>query len=119
MDNTKELLKNIIEGIQDKKGSNLVVVDLTGIETSICQYFVICQGNSANQTTAIAKSVGVKLRQNCATKPFAVSGVENGQWIAMDYNDIFVHIFQPEEREFYDLEHLWADASLTQIPDIE
>ena len=112
MDNTKELLKNIIEGIQDKKGSNLVVVDLTGIETSICQYFVICQGNSA-------KSVGDKLRENCATKPFAVSGVENGQWIAMDYNDIFVHIFQPEEREFYDLEHLWADASLTQIPDVE
>ena len=71
MDNTKELLKNIIEGIQDKKGSNLVVVDLTGIETSICQYFVICQGNSANQTTAIAKSVGDKLRENCATKPFA------------------------------------------------
>ncbi len=119
MDNTKELLKNIIEGIIDKKVSNLVVVDLTGIETSICQYFVICQGNSANQTTAIAKSVGDKLRENCATKPFAVSGVENGQWIAMDYNDIFVHIFQPEEREFYDLEHLWADASLTQIPDIE
>lgn len=119
MDNTKELLKNIIEGIQDKKGSKITVVDLTDIETSICQYFVICQGNSANQTTAITKSVGDRLRENCATKPFAVSGVENGVWIVMDYNDIFVHIFQPEERDFYDLEHLWADAKLTNIPDIE
>jgi ribosome-associated protein len=119
MDNNKALLDNIIEGIQDKKGSNIVVADLNKIETRICNYFVICQGNTPNQTTAIAKSIGDKLRETSATKPYAVSGIDNGQWIAMDYGDVFVHIFLPDEREFYDLEHLWADATLTNIPDID
>lgn len=119
MDNTKVILKNIIEGIQDKKGSGIVVADLSEIESSPCNYFVICQANSSNQTTAIAKSIGDKLRENCNTKPFSVSGLENGVWIVMDYGDIFVHIFQPIEREFYDLEHLWADAELSSVPDLE
>ena len=119
MDNTSIILKNIIEGIQDKKGSKIVIADLAKIETSVCRCFVICQANSANQTTAIAKSIGDKLRENCNTKPFSVSGLDNGVWIVMDYGDIFIHIFQPAEREFYDLEHLWADAELTSIPDIE
>lgn len=119
MDNTKEILKNIIDGIQDKKGSGIVVVDMEKIESSICNYFVICQGSSPNQTSAIARAVGDKVRENCSEKPFVVSGLENATWIAMDYGDIFVHIFLPEEREFYDLEHLWADAKLTAIPDLD
>lgn len=120
MDNTEELLKTIIEGIQDKKGSAIVVADMSDIETRVCRYFVICQGNSPNHTTAIAKSVGDKVREKCDnTKPFAASGIEGGVWIALDYGDIFVHIFMPRERAFYDLEHLWADAKLTSIPDVE
>lgn len=53
------------------------------------------------------------------TKPFAVDGLRNAEWVAMDYSDILVHVFLPETREFYNLEHLWADAKLTQIPDLD
>lgn len=117
-DNTQVILKNIISGIQEKKGSNIVIADMGKIDTGVCRYFVICQAATAVQTTAIARSVGDKVREECSVKPYATSGIENGVWIALDYGDIFVHIFQPREREFYDLEHLWADASLTSIPDI-
>ena len=119
MDENRKLLNDIIEGIQDKKGSGIVVVDMEKIESSICKYFVICQGNSANQISAIAQSVGEKALKNSGSKPYTVSGLQNSLWVAMDYGDIFVHIFQPDEREFYDLEHLWADAELTHIPDAE
>lgn len=119
MDDTQKLLKSIIDGIQDKKGKDIAVADMSKINTGVCNYFVICQATTANQTTAIARSVGDKVREQCDTKPFSTSGIENGLWIAMDYGDIFVHIFQPEERAFYDLEHLWADATLTSIPNID
>lgn len=117
MDETKKLLNDIVEGIRDKKGSNIVVVDMENIESRICRYFIICQGNSANQVSAIAESIGDKVRENSNTKPFSVAGLQNALWVAMDYGDVFVHIFQPKEREFYDLEHLWADAELTNISD--
>lgn len=120
MDNsTNRIQKSIIEGIQDKKGSGIVVVDMSGIDDCVCDRFVICEGATPNQTTAIAKSIGDKVSEECDTKPYAVAGLEAGLWIAIDYGDIFVHIFQKREREFYDLEHLWADAKLTAIPDID
>lgn len=119
MDETKKLLNNIIEGIQDKKGSNIVVVDMDKIESHVCRYFVICEGNSPNQVSAIAQSVGEKALKDLHIKPFTVAGLQSSLWVAMDYGEIFVHIFRPEEREFYDLEHLWADAELTRIPDTE
>lgn len=119
MDETKKLVNNIIEGIQEKKGSNIVIVDMEKIESRVCRYFVICQGNSANQVNAIAQSVGEKALKDLGVKPYTVSGLQSSLWVAMDYGDIFVHIFQPQEREFYDLEHLWADAELTHIPDSE
>lgn len=115
---TKELAKQIIEAIQEKKGSRIVVADLSGIPDTICKCFVICQGNSPTQVEAIAGSVSDYVREHTSLKPIGVDGLRNASWIAMDYNDIFVHIFLPEEREFYDLEHLWADAELTQIPEI-
>ena len=58
-------------------------------------------------------------RKGADTKPFAVDGLRNAEWVAMDYSDILVHVFLPETREFYNLEHLWADAKLTQIPDLD
>ena len=69
MDENRKLLNDIIEGIQDKKGSGIVVVDMEKIESSICRYFVICQGNSANQISAIAQSVGEKALKNSGSKP--------------------------------------------------
>ena len=112
-----ELVKTITEAIQEKKGTRIVVADLTKIEGTICHYFVICQGNSPTQVDAIAESVGDLCRERLREKPAHVVGRENAQWVAMDYGDVLVHIFLPDVREYYDLEHLWEDAELTEIED--
>lgn len=115
----KEVIKQIIEGIQEKKGKEIVVVDMLELGNSICDYFVICQGNSPNQVSAITGSIEDVVRENCGKKPYAIDGLRNAQWVAMDYGDILVHIFQPDVRRFYDIEHLWADATVTTIPDLD
>lgn len=114
-----KLLDSIIEGLQDKKGRGIVVVDLSGIDDTICTYFVIAQGGSPSQVQALAMSVGEKARELCSERPLAVDGMSRGTWVAMDYSEIIVHVFLPEERAFYNIEHLWADAVLTEIPDID
>ena len=108
----KELVKTITEAIQEKKGSNIVIADLKKIEGTICQYFIICTGNSPTQVEAIAESVGDMVRERLKEKPAHVVGLENAMWVAMDYTDVLVHIFLPDVREYYDLEHLWEDATL-------
>lgn len=115
----KEIIEQIVEGIHDKKGKGVVVVDMLGLGNSVCDYFVICQGNSPNQVSAITDSVTDTVREKCGKKPYAIDGLRNCQWVAMDYGDILVHIFQPDVRAFYDIEHLWADAKTTLIPDID
>ena len=119
MDTLQQLVKSIILGIQEKKGSNIVVADLQKIEGSICKFFVVCQGNSPQQVEAIATSVGDYLRENEGEKPVNVVGLTNAQWVAMDYVDVMVHIFLPDVREYYDLENLWQDAELTRVPDLD
>lgn len=119
MNQTQELVKTISDGIQEKKGSGIVIADLGGIDGAICRYFVICQGNSPQQVEAIAESVGDFAREKAGEKPMAVVGLEHAQWVAMDYSDVMVHIFLPETRSFYDIEGLWEDAELTRVPDLD
>lgn len=119
MKTTKDLLQVIINGIQEKKGSGIVIVDLTHIDGAIANYFVICQGSSPTQIEAIAGSVADFAREKAGQKPINVNGLGNNQWVAIDYVDIMVHIFLPEVRAFYDLETLWEDAPLTRIADLD
>ena len=119
MEQTTTLVETIVNGIQEKKGSGIVVADLNGIDGTICRYFVVCQGNSPSQVEAIAESVGDMARIQLKEKPSHVVGLENAHWVAMDYGDVLVHIFLPEVRKYYDLEHLWDDAELTEIPDLD
>ena len=119
MEASRLLVETITKGIQEKKGSRIVVADLGGIDGTICRYFVICQGNSPSQVEAITESVGDFARKELSEKPAHVVGLDNAQWVAMDYGDVLVHIFLPDVREYYDLEHLWDDAALTQIPDLD
>ena len=114
-----ELVKTITEAIQEKKGSGIVVADLTKIDGSISNYFIICEGNSPTQVEAICESVGDICRERLKEKPAHVVGLENAQWVAMDYGDALVHIFLPDVRAYYDLEHLWEDAELTRIEDLD
>ena len=119
MNEAKNLVKKITEGIQEKKGKNIVIADLTAIDDTICNYFVICQGNSPSQVTAIVDSVKEYVHKEIDDKPTGIDGLRNAEWVAMDYSDVLVHVFLPETRNFYNLEHLWADAKLTQIPDLD
>ena len=119
MNDTKVLIEKIKEGIQEKKGKKIVVADLTSIEDTICKYFIICQGNSPSQVLAIVDSIKEHVRKETGTKAYAIDGQRNAQWVAMDYSDVIVHIFLPEQRAFYNLENLWADSKVIQVPNID
>ena len=119
MTETKRLVETITKGIQEKKGSKIVVADLNGVDGAIANYFVICQGNSPTQIEAIAESIGETVRKELKEKPTHVVGLGLNQWVAIDFVDVMVHVFLPEMRTFYDLEHLWADAELTHLPDLD
>ncbi|MCQ2350210.1 MAG: ribosome silencing factor [Paludibacteraceae bacterium] len=114
----KQLLATIVESMQEKKAKKITVVDMTKLEAP-CHYFVICQGESNTQVSAIADSVKDGVRENLRLKPFGTDGYDNSLWVALDYGTAIVHVFQPEPREFYDLEHLWEDAEIKQIPDLD
>lgn len=118
MDESKVLLSIIIEALQDKKGKSIVTVDMESIPGAICRYFVICEGNTPTQVSALSDSVWDKVAEKLRQKPLGADGMRNAQWIAMDYGSVILHIFLPDMREYYDLENLWEDATLTKIPDI-
>ncbi len=119
MEQSKRLIETITRGIQEKKGSNIAIADLSGIDGAICSYFVICQGNSPSQIEAITDSIEEIARKEAGEKPIHIVGLTNAEWVAMDYVDVMVHVFLPEKRNYYDLENLWVDAKLTRIPDID
>ena len=116
---TEELVKRIAEGIQEKKGRDIVVADLADTDNIVCKYFVICEGNTPTQVSAIADSVSDYVRIHAGVKPTTVEGLRNARWVVMDYSDVLVHIFVPEDRVFYNLENLWADARLNMIPNLD
>ena len=106
MNETEALVKRIAEGIQEKKGRDIVVANLTATDNTVCKYFVICEGNTPTQVAAIADSVSDYVRIHASEKPIHVEGMRVARWVAMDYSDVMVHVFVPEERDFYNLENL-------------
>ena len=118
MNQTKTLVNAIVAGLQEKKGKKIVTVDLTQLSSAICQYMVICEGNSNTHVNYISTNLKEYVRKNYGEKPIAMEGFENSEWIVADYSDIMVHIMQREPRAFYDLEHLWEDAEITEIAEL-
>jgi ribosome-associated protein len=114
----EQIVNKIVEGIQERKGKNIVIVNLTKLKDAPCSYFVICEGDSTIQVNAVALSIKDWVRDHINIKPYAMDGFENCVWIAMDYGQIIVHVFQRATREFYDIEHLWADADLKRVNDL-
>lgn len=117
--NINDLSKLIIEGIQNRKGHNISIVDMTHIEAAPVSRFIIAEGNSNMQVGAIADSVREFVLENGDTKPYNYDGYTSAEWIVVDYGDTLVHIFQPEARIRYNLEDLWSDAVITDIPDLD
>ncbi|MCK6639865.1 MAG: ribosome silencing factor [Bacteroidia bacterium] len=108
------LAQQVVEGILEKKGQNIKVLDLRNIENAVCDYFIICEGNSNTQVEAIADSVEDTVKKNLSQRPYRSEGWENALWILIDYVNVVVHVFEKETRYFYNLESLWADAK--EIP---
>ncbi len=111
---TNILLKNIITAIQDIKGEDVISLDLRKINSSVCDYFVICTGKSDTQVKAIQRNIEQFVFKNNSEKAFNVEGSNIGEWILINFSDIIVHIFQKNIREFYNIEELWGDATFTR-----
>ena len=112
MENLEKLINAIVEGMDDKKAQGIVSLDLTGFDGAICSHFVVCHADSTTQVDAISSSVEEKVFEVMGEWPLRVEGRQNAFWVAMDYSDVIVHIFQTELRDFYRLEELWADAPM-------
>lgn len=110
-----DIMEFVLEGIREIKGYQIVQIDLSGISNSICNYFVICHGNSRTQVEAIAGSVENTVMKNTGVRPWHKEGWQNAEWILLDYVDVVVHVFDERSRRFYNLEGLWADAPTTKF----
>lgn len=109
------LVDKIVEAIQDTKGEDIQIFDLSGIENSVADTFVICSGNSNTQVSAIAGNIQKKVRNDIRERPWHVEGTENAMWVLVDYVSVVVHVFQKQIRDYYDIEELWGDAKITKI----
>lgn len=115
---SSELCDTIVEGMQENKANDIVVLDLRTIENAVCDFFVICSGESSTQVDGISSSVVRYTRKKLHEKPFSVEGKTNKEWVLLDYVTVVAHVFYKSTREFYDLEDLWADAKRTDIPNL-
>lgn len=112
------LCDTIVEGMQENKAKDIVVLDLREIESAVCDFFVICTGESSTQVDGISNSVVRYTRKALSEKPWTMEGQKNSEWILMDYVSVVAHVFYHETRSFYDLEELWSDAKRTDIPNL-
>ena len=110
-------LKVIADAMLEKKGQNVVSLDLKPIGTAISDYFIVCNADSTTNVVAIADNIEERMIERCKRKVARMQGRENAFWIILDYGDIVAHIFQTPYRDFYRLEDLWADAERTEYTD--
>ena len=113
----EELLSEIISAIQDKKGQKIVSLDLSSIPEAITDHFVICEASARIQVKAIVENIIEKTRQTTGEIPWHKEGLENLEWVLIDYISVVVHVFLSRSREYYQLEELWADAELIKYDD--
>jgi len=115
---SKVLCDAIVEGMQENKAKDIVVLDLRGIDSAVTDFFVICSGESNVQVDGIANTVQRYTRKELQERPWHQEGKTNSEWILLDYVNVVAHIFYKDARSFYDIEDLWSDAKRTNIPDL-
>ncbi len=108
-----KLFKTIIKAIQDKKGEEIMSLDLRKIPEAVADFFIVCTANSSPQCKAIADNIDDLVYATCGEKPFKQEGYQSLQWVLVDYVDVVIHIMQPTARKFYKLEEMWSDAEAT------
>lgn len=112
-----KIIKAIIHAIQEKKGGNIVSLDLRKIPEAVADFFIICQASNNTQLKAIADFIEEDVKLKCGEPPYKHEGKQAQQWILIDYVNVVVHIMLPEPRKFYQLEEMWSDASVTEHND--
>jgi len=112
---TDNLISTIIAGIEEVKGEDIQLLDLREIENTVCQYFIVCSGNSNTQVKAISGSIQKLVGKEVQEKAWHVEGEQSAEWILVDYVDVVVHVFQKPIRAHYDIEGLWGDAKITNL----
>ncbi|MBK6937234.1 MAG: ribosome silencing factor [Chitinophagaceae bacterium] len=110
-----KIIKTIIAAIQEKKGKNIISLDLRKINEAVADFFIVCEASSQPQIRAIADNVDDRVRDKCGEKPFHHEGYNNLQWVLIDYVNVVVHVMLTENRRFYKLEEMWSDAAAETI----
>lgn len=108
---SSKIIKTIIAAIQEKKGTNIISLDLRKIDEAVSDFFIVCEADSQPQVRAIAENVEERVREKCDEKPYHKEGYQALQWVLIDYVNVVVHVMQPETRKFYKLEEMWSDAA--------
>lgn len=114
LNRNSKIFKTIIAAIQEKKGGNIVSLDLRKIPEAVADFFIICEANNQPQIRAITDNVEDKVKKNCAENPYHYEGKQHMQWVLIDYVNVVVHIMMPEQRKFYKLEEMWSDAPMEE-----
>ena len=115
---SETLCNCIVEGMQENKAKDIVVIDLRGLSSAVCDFFVICSGESSTQVDGITNAITRFTRKSMKEKPWHTEGQRNSEWVLLDYVDVVAHVFYKEARSFYEIEDLWADGIRTDIPNI-
>ena len=110
-----ELTELAVKGLQEKKGREIVCLDLRQLRSTVTDMFIVCHGDSTTQVNALARSVEEIIYKETGESPMYKEGAENAQWILLDYINVVIHVFQKEFREHYGIENLWADAQVRQV----
>ena len=114
---SENLCKVIVKGMQEKKATDIVVMDLREVKNAVADFFVLCSGNSDKQLEAISDSIDEEVFKAIKEKPWHVEGKNNKEWMILDYISVVTHVFRKDRRQFYALEKLWGDAEITEIAD--
>lgn len=115
---TDELNPLIVDAIQDIKGKNIVCLDLRNLDEAPADFFIICEGDSTTQVSAISGNIIKRVKDELGLIPAHREGMTNARWVLVDYFNTVVHVFYPETRKFYELEDLWSDAEITEYANI-
>ncbi len=112
---SEELSAAVISGMEDKKASKIVLIDLKGVSGAVADYFVVCTGSSDTQVESISKGIDEAVHKQVGENPWHVEGRTNREWILLDYGNVVAHIFKQDKRDFFALEDLWGDAKIIEI----
>jgi ribosome-associated protein len=114
LNKNSKIFKAIVKAIQDKKGENIISLDLRKIHEAVADFFIICEAKSQPQIRAITDFVEDEVKKKCGESPYHHEGKEKMHWVILDYVNVVVHIMMPEQRKFYKLEEMWSDAALEE-----